>query len=69
MKGLLIALGKPKGGPSKAEEAAEGEDGSGGDSPEKSFAREAFSALKEDDEDGFVESLLGAIRACAEKDY
>jgi hypothetical protein len=61
MKGLLIALGKPKGAPSKEKEEEEG--------AEKSYAREAFAALKEDDEEGFVEAFLGAVRACAAKEY
>ena len=60
MKGLLIALGKPKGAPEAQEEKPEA-------APEESYAREAYAALKDGDEDGFVEAFLGAVRACAGK--
>lgn len=51
------------GGPDDA-----GTDASGGasdDKPERMYAREAFQALKDDDEAGFVEAFLGAVRACS----
>jgi hypothetical protein len=35
--------------------------------PARDYAREAFSALKEDDEEGFIEAFLGAVRACKAK--
>jgi hypothetical protein len=34
---------------------------------EKEFAREAFAALQEDDEEGFVSAFLSAVRACSRK--
>ena len=37
--------------------------------PERAYAKEAFSAAKDDDEDGFIEALLNTIRACAKKSY
>ena len=57
MKGLLIALGKQKGGSSSKDKA----------SPLRAYAREAFGAIKEDDEDGFVEAFLAAVNACKSK--
>lgn len=50
MKLMMLGLGKPKDKPE------------GG--PERDYAREAFSALKDDDEDGFVEAFISAVRAC-----
>ncbi len=35
--------------------------------PARDYAREAFSALKDDDEDGFIDAFLGAVRACKSK--
>lgn len=37
--------------------------------PEYEYAKEAFSALKDDDEDGFVEAFLGAVKACITAHY
>jgi hypothetical protein len=37
--------------------------------PAKKYAQEAFGALKEGDEDGFVEAFLSAVRACKGKGY
>ena len=34
---------------------------------ERTYAKEAYSALKDDDEEGFVEAFLGAVRACSKK--
>jgi len=33
-------------------------------SAEAEYAREAYSALRDKDEDGFVEAFLAAVRAC-----
>lgn len=33
------------------------------------YAKEAFSALKDDDEDGFVAAFLGAVKACKAESY
>ena len=55
---LLTGKGKPKG------DADMGGKGMGPSRPGESFAREAFSALKDDDEEGFVEAFLGAVDAC-----
>jgi hypothetical protein len=52
MKLALLMGGKPEG--EKAD-------------PARDYAREAFSALKDDDEEGFVEAFLGAVRACKAK--
>jgi hypothetical protein len=61
MKGLMLLMGKGAKGPKEEEpeEAAESE------GPERTYAREAFSALKDDDEEGFIEAFLGAVRACS----
>jgi hypothetical protein len=56
MKGLALLIGKPDGKPDDEAESAE-----------RSYAREAFSAMKDDDEEGFVEAFLGAVRACKSK--
>jgi len=58
----MIALGKPSKGssPDMEEESSEG--------PEAEYAKEAFGALKDDDQDGFVKALLGAIRCCSKSD-
>ncbi len=62
-KGLLMLLGKPKAGASKdAPAVAPSEEG-----PELEYAREAFSALKDGDEEGFVEAFISAVKACASK--
>jgi hypothetical protein len=61
MKSLLMLLGKGKG-----EDSEPSEDDSES-SPERSYAREAFSALKDDDEEGFVEAFISAVRACSKK--
>lgn len=34
---------------------------------ERSYAKEAFSAMKEGDEEGFTEAFLSAVRACVKK--
>ncbi len=73
MKGLLlVAGGKPKSkgfGKPPAEEdedlSAPVEEEAG--SAEEDYAREAFSAVSDGDEEGFVQSFLGAVRACAGK--
>jgi hypothetical protein len=49
-KGLVIALGKP--GADKGSNAA------------REYAKEAYSALQDKDEEGFVEALLG-LKSCA----
>lgn len=56
MKGLMIALGKPGKG--------DDEDMKGG--PARQYAREAYSALQDKDEDGFVEALL-SLKACSDE--
>lgn len=50
MKLALLMGGPPKGDKEKAD-------------PARNYAREAFSALKDDDEDGFIEALL-ALKSC-----
>jgi hypothetical protein len=52
MKAMALMLGKP------AEKTA---------SSEEALAKEAFSALQDGDEEGFVSAFLGAMRACAGK--
>ncbi len=61
----LLGGGKDKAKPSPLDNADAPSDGG----PEDTYAREAFSALKDDDEEGFVTALLGAVRACKKKDY
>ena len=63
----LIALlgGGKKGGSSKGGSPEPAMDD---ESSERTYAREAFSALKDDDEDGFVEAFTSAVRACV-KNY
>jgi hypothetical protein len=43
-----------------------GGDDSSNDKPERMYAREAFQAVKDDDEAGFVEAFLGAVKACSQ---
>ncbi len=61
--GLIALLGKAS--PSEDEEEMPEESPAGG--AESEFAREAFAALKEDDEEGFVSAFLSAVRSCARK--
>jgi hypothetical protein len=61
--GLIALLGKP----SASEDDEEPAEGASTGSVEKEFAREAFAALQEDDEEGFVSALLSAVRSCARK--
>lgn len=56
----MLLMGKPKDTGEESDEE-ESPESSG---PERTYAREAFSALKDDDEEGFVEAFLGAVRAC-----
>lgn len=58
----MLLVGKGAKGPKAAEAKAPAAEG-----PERTYAREAFSALKDDDEEGFIEAFLGAVRACSEK--
>ena len=57
--GMILAIGAPKDKPQ----------GDSDESAERTYAREAFSAFKDDDEDGFVDAFLGAVKACVKKDY
>ena len=34
---------------------------------ERTYAKEAYGAMKDGDEDGFVEAFLGAVNACVKK--
>lgn len=67
--GILLAFGASKKGASKDEEAPDSESGEmGGDdemgeSSERTYAREMYSALKGGDEDGFIEAVL-ALKGC-----
>lgn len=61
--GLIALLGKP----SKSEDEEEPVESASTGSVEKEFAREAFAALKDDDEEGFVSAFLSAVRSCAKK--
>ncbi len=69
-EGLLAIIGKakPKGGMDK-DEMDMGMDkmpmSSGG--LEKEYAKEAFAALQDGDESGFVEAFVSAVRACVKK--
>ena len=60
----MLLMGKGAKG-SKGE--AGSEDAATSEGPERSYAREAFSALKDDDEEGFIDAFLGAVRACGKK--
>ena len=60
--GLLAILGKPK-APTLEEKSPSG----GGGGLEREYAREAFSALRDDDEEGFISAFLGAVKACVRK--
>lgn len=57
----LIGKAKPKGeaGAEMPSAASEG--------PEREYAREAFSALQDGDEEGFIEAFIGAVKACTNK--
>lgn len=61
----MIALGKGK-ADSEEEPSSPSMEHSG---PEYAFAKEAFSALKDDDEEGFTEAFLGAVKACITAHY
>jgi hypothetical protein len=61
VKGLLVLGAKPKLGKPMAS-SSEPKGGA-----EKEYAKEAFSALQDGDEEGFVSAFLGAVRACAGK--
>jgi hypothetical protein len=64
VKGVLMLMGKPpKGAPSNGGRPPAEPKGDA----EREYAREAFGALKEDDEAGFVEAFLGAVKACVSK--
>ncbi len=62
MKGLLLAMGAPKEGADDDESDAPASEGSE-ESPERTYAREAYAALHEKDEAGFIEALL-ALKSC-----
>lgn len=59
-----MILASPK--PAKDDDEEEAEETS---SAEEDYAREAFSAVKDGDEEGFTQAFLGAIRACSGKKY
>ncbi len=59
MAGLLALIGGAKPKEMAAEAPSEG--------PEKTFARDAFAALKDDDEEGFVDAFIAAVKACSKK--
>lgn len=56
MKGLLAILGK-----GKPEESSKG-------GAERTYAKEAFSAVQDGDEEGFIEAFVSAVRACVKKE-
>lgn len=62
MAGILALLGggKPSGDKMEMEKASS-------DGPERTYAREAFSALQDGDEEGFVEAFISAVEACSRK--
>jgi hypothetical protein len=68
----LLAILAPKGKGAKPpadadDEAPASEKGESDDDTETAFAREAFAALRDGDEDGFVDAFKGAVRACVDK--
>ncbi len=64
--GILALLGKVR--PAEGESSGlPSKGGSSGDSPERMYAREAFGALKDDDEEGYIEALISTIKACTKK--
>lgn len=60
----MIALGKGKAEDSEPDMGSEDSGGSA-----SAYAKEAFSALKDDDEAGFVAAFLGAVKACKAEPY
>jgi hypothetical protein len=62
MAGLLALLGGKSSAPDDDMDAP-----AKGGGAEREYAREAFTALKDDDEEGFITALLGAVRACSKK--
>ncbi len=60
----LIGGGKGKGDSSKEESPLPKPTS---DSPARAYAREAFSAVKDDDEAGFVDAFTSAVEACVKK--
>lgn len=70
MKGLLLLPGgasKGKADDDDDEMEASGDEPEESGGVERDYAREAFAAVKEGDEDGFVDAFLGAVRACSAK--
>lgn len=62
--GLLLPVAKAKGKGAKSEDDAPEPEA---DSSERAFAKEAFSAVQDDDEEGFVEAFIAAVKACSSK--
>lgn len=62
----MLALGAPK----KGDDEEAGPDSAASDEPaERELAREAYGAMKDGDEDGFVEAFIAAVKACKSKSY
>ena len=71
MKGVaLILAARPKGKGASADKpeapAPKGEEPAADSSSEDAYAREAFTALRDGDQDGFVQAFKGAVRACVQ---
>ncbi len=69
---ILALIGKARPSLSKGGEGASVGKGAsdmlgGGGGAEAEYAREAFSALKDDDVEGFVSAFTSAVKACVAK--
>ncbi len=64
-KGLLAILApKGKGPGASPDEEMAPESAPEGSGSESAFAKEAFAALQDGDEEGFVSALTGMVKAC-----
>lgn len=64
--GLALLLGLKKGPKGKSDEVEEDEDDeAGGDTDD--LLREAYAAIRDKDEEGFIASMKAAIKECNEE--
>lgn len=67
MPGILALLGKVKPAEKDTGLPSEGGASASGGGAERMYAQEAFTALKDDDQEGFIEAFIGAVKACVAK--
>lgn len=64
---LMALIGKAKPSLSKGGVGSGSPGDVGGGDSEREYAMEAFSALKDDDQEGFASALTSMVKACVEK--